>query len=578
MADRYNRDGDSCTFIGNYAGVPSGVLFQNLNNANGFGSNAIARSSNTMILGSNSVKVGIGLSNDITAANGPTNKLEIDAGLNLTAAQPTGLAGASGLRFRDLHLGNTPSAANGVVLTVDTNGDVILVPSGGGGLGAGYCNTLTQLIGNSAGYDLNTNNFYFDGNGSGNALQNNVVIGNNCSYTPNAKLDVFQNAASSGSNAVLITNVDNDGNGITLNVTGGGTTHTAILSTSTGGSGTNNGIISTAANGTMANAGVFKSTGGSTSNIGIVTTANGGTTNTGLQADVNSIGIQDFGIAARAIGASTNYGGKFSAPSTAGINYGIYAIAAPVPITSTNYAGFFNGNVVRIGSDNFSSDANLKQNIDSISSALSIIAQLYPKTFYFDTTAHSNMSLPREKQYGFVAQDVEPILPELVGTAVQPAEYDSLNNIIIPALTFKTLNYNAFIAILMKGMQEQQRQIDSLRTQMNSCCASNSRIQNPNFNQTDVTLTNVESVVLNQNVPNPFAEQTTITYNLPESVKKAQLLFYDATGKLIKAVDLTGRGNGQINVFANDLSNGIYSYALVVDGQIADTKRMVKTN
>jgi hypothetical protein len=75
-----------------------------------------------------------------------------------------------------------------------------------------------------------------------------------------------------------------------------------------------------------------------------------------------------------------------------------------------------------------------------------------------------------------------------------------------------------------------------------------------------------------------YAEQTTITYNLPESVTKAQLLFYDATGKLIKAVDLTGRGNGQINVFANDLSNGIYSYALVVDGQIADTKRMVKTN
>jgi hypothetical protein len=60
------------------------------------------------------------------------------------------------------------------------------------------------------------------------------------------------------------------------------------------------------------------------------------------------------------------------------------------------------------------------------------------------------------------------------------------------------------------------------------------------------------------------------------SVVKAQLLFYDANGKLIKAVDLTERGKGQINVFANDLSNGIYSYALVVDGQIIDTKRMVK--
>jgi hypothetical protein len=115
-----------------------------------------------------------------------------------------------------------------------------------------------------------------------------------------------------------------------------------------------------------------------------------------------------------------------------------------------------------------------------------------------------------------------------------------------------------------------------MQSQINGCCSSNLRTQDPNVNQTDVTLSNSESIVLNQNVPNPFAEQTTITYNLPESVKKAQLLFYDASGKLIKAVDLDGRGKGQVNVFANDLSSGIYSYALIVDGQIADTKRMVK--
>ncbi|HTL82228.1 MAG TPA: T9SS type A sorting domain-containing protein, partial [Bacteroidia bacterium] len=77
---------------------------------------------------------------------------------------------------------------------------------------------------------------------------------------------------------------------------------------------------------------------------------------------------------------------------------------------------------------------------------------------------------------------------------------------------------------------------------------------------------------------NPFAEQTTITYNLPSTTKKAQMLFYDAQGKLIKAVELTGTGKGQLNVFADDLSNGIYTYALVVDGQVMDSKRMVKTN
>jgi hypothetical protein len=54
-------------------------------------------------------------------------------------------------------------------------------------------------------------------------------------------------------------------------------------------------------------------------------------------------------------------------------------------------------------------------------------------------------------------------------------------------------------------------------------------------------------------------------------------LFYNAEGKLINTVDLSNQsGKGQINVFANDLSNGVYTYTLVVDGKIIDTKRMVK--
>ncbi|MDQ3110629.1 MAG: tail fiber domain-containing protein, partial [Bacteroidota bacterium] len=289
------------------------------------------------------------------------------------------------------------------------------------------------------------------------------------------------------------------------------------------------------------------------------------------------------GLASRVEGATTNYGGRFNANGATGVNYGIRASATgsgPGP----NYAGWFDGDVIRTGTDNFTSDQNLKQNIDTISNVLNSVNLLLPKTFFFDTIGNPNMGLSSRKQWGFIAQDVETILPELVSEATRSAEYDSLGNVIEPALTFKTLNYNAFIAILMKGMQEQQTKIDSLSLQManmqsqvNGCCSNSARTQNPNANQTDVTLTSAQSIVLNQNVPNPFAEQTTITYNLPESVTKAQLLFYDATGKLIKAVDLTGRGEGQINVFANDLSSGIYSYALVVDGQVADTKRMVKT-
>ena len=94
---------------------------------------------------------------------------------------------------------------------------------------------------------------------------------------------------------------------------------------------------------------------------------------------------------------------------------------------------------------------------------------------------------------------------------------------------------------------------------------------------TEVELSNKNVVVLNQNVPNPFAEQTTISYYLPENVIRAQIIFMEQSGKIIKTVDLTERGNGTLNVFASDLSSGIYTYALILDGETIETKKMVKT-
>ncbi len=36
------------------------------------------------------------------------------------------------------------------------------------------------------------------------------------------------------------------------------------------------------------------------------------------------------------------------------------------------------------------------------------------------------------------------------------------------------------------------------------------------------------------------------------------------------------KGKGSLNVFANDLTNGVYTYTLVVDGKVIDTKKMIK--
>lgn len=83
-------------------------------------------------------------------------------------------------------------------------------------------------------------------------------------------------------------------------------------------------------------------------------------------------------------------------------------------------------------------------------------------------------------------------------------------------------------------------------------------------------------MILLQNQPNPFAEKTSINYYLPDNIGKAEILFYNAQGKLIQSVELIQKGKGTLNVFASDLSSGVYTYTLVVDGKIIETKKMVK--
>jgi len=139
----------------------------------------------------------------------------------------------------------------------------------------------------------------------------------------------------------------------------------------------------------------------------------------------------------------------------------------------------------------------------------------------------------------------------------------------------------AGIKQLIKRDEVRDSIIKEQNSQIENCCFKNqsnvnSTQQNNDSASIDVDLKDGQSVVLDQNVPNPFAEQTTINYFLPDNVSRAQMLFYNAQGKLIQSVDLNQKGKGSLNVFAQDLSNGVYTYTLVVDGKIFETKKMVK--
>lgn len=278
--------------------------------------------------------------------------------------------------------------------------------------------------------------------------------------------------------------------------------------------------------------------------------------------------------------------------------------------TLSNYAAHLTGDVYVNGSVLSTSDQNLKENIQGLTNAKEVLNALNPVSFdYKQNGIYERMNMPQEHQYGLIAQEVELILPTLIKEGHFPAEYDSLGNETAAGINFKTMNYEGLIPIIVKGYQEQNSVIDSLQTvndslqgqisnlndrlsQLENCLSgilpllcqlsqqsieqNGAEVQEQLRNIIEVDLNNGTAIVLNQNVPNPFAESTVIAFSIPESVTDAQIIFHDATGALIKTVEIRERGNGQLNVYANDLSSGIYTYSLVADGKIAATRRMMK--
>lgn len=98
---------------------------------------------------------------------------------------------------------------------------------------------------------------------------------------------------------------------------------------------------------------------------------------------------------------------------------------------------------IRLSGTSTRSDRRYKEHIKDIESCLSDVIKLNPVTFNWKKEVKFyNPDL----QYGFIAQDVEEIFPELI-------QDDETG--------YKSVNTNAFVPMLVKCIQEQQEQIES---------------------------------------------------------------------------------------------------------------------
>jgi hypothetical protein len=240
-------------------------------------------------------------------------------------------------------------------------------------------------------------------------------------------------------------------------------------------------------------------------------------------------------------------------------------LGASTNVFSSVYATTHYGTLVALGSDK-----RLKENFRTIEKPLDKILQISGQKYDFISNRTDSFKSENEKKretriekdrLGFIAQDLQKILPEAVFYFEDEDRY--------------YIEYNALIPVIVEAMKEQQAQIEELKSIIANYCETNLKSA---ALITSTTETMIEDVArLDQNIPNPFNKETRIGCVIPKGSTSSFLYVYNMNGAQLQQYNIAGTGQQTITISGNSLEPGMYLYALVVDGKEVDTKRMILT-
>lgn len=256
-------------------------------------------------------------------------------------------------------------------------------------------------------------------------------------------------------------------------------------------------------------------------------------------------------------------------------------VNAPTSGTTAPYNLTVYGNAGKTGGNSdwiVFSDKRLKKNVKEFTDGLDAVLELNP--VFFDYTGEANTSTG-ETYVGLIAQEMEKIAPYAVKrVTVQTDEVideETFETKSANSKEFLTLDNTAVRYMLVNAVQEQQAIIDEQNERISNLekALDNLLTGEVKPQSIDVTLSDGDKAEIMQNVPNPFNGQTRIDYSIPNDVRNASIEFYNVSGQLIKSVTIDSRGQGSVNINADDLPSGTYSYSLVIDNKLSETKRMI---
>ncbi|MEZ4922381.1 MAG: tail fiber domain-containing protein [Crocinitomicaceae bacterium] len=208
------------------------------------------------------------------------------------------------------------------------------------------------------------------------------------------------------------------------------------------------------------------------------------------------------------------------------------------------------------------SDERIKQDIVELETGLEIIMKLRGVSYLLKNEVERGTA---KATYGFISQEVAKFLPEITAEQMEVLSID----------------YIQIIPFLVKGMQEQQAQIESKDEMIASLQEEINELKTLLYQFAESAgidlndKTSKPAAVLHQNQPNPFKERTVIKYELPENCGSASIMIFDMTGEMLEMYPVSSRDGGALTIEGKQYKPGMYLYSLIVDDVEVDTKRMI---
>jgi hypothetical protein len=206
------------------------------------------------------------------------------------------------------------------------------------------------------------------------------------------------------------------------------------------GQGDGTGVYGTSTNGI----GVFGAS-GSASYFGVKGLNSGGGVGVYAQSNASGTGaVYAYNTAGgRGLWAYSPSG--YGVEGQSGSSYGVYGYS------SGSYSMYCDGNGYITGSWSGPSDARLKKNVATLSEALSRVLALRGVSFEWRRDEFPDKHFSDAPQIGFIAQEVEPVLPEVVSTDPEG---------------FKAIDYSKFAPLLVEAIKSQQAVIEAQRQEL----------------------------------------------------------------------------------------------------------------